>query len=682
MATTEHTLRLKAVLDSKQVQQELQRLRQMQQQQIQNVNRANQAGAVSRGPQNIGNIGQSLTRLDATINNLSRQLTQLNSTLSRQQMQQRAQHIDTNRFVGPAQLAGNTLLPLILGDRYQLRSATAQRFSQHMATVSEGNLLKSILKYGPAFNAREFANMMGRGPNPWNSRNSIRNNDLLMARLAATQEMIGPTTTFREFKQALATYQQQQTALAKGKDPMQEYIKFSAALMGAQGLQQLGTGLTNMGYKTAGGVMSDLGTLGTSAAAGAATGAAVGSVVPGLGTAAGAGIGTIFGTVTGAIEVLGNQAKEATQNINSLTKSIEQIRDARTKMYGMIDTFVKSTRFEDWQKGLESESEDDLVLRKYRKERELARAKEDRTALATSIPQEKWTQYQKYISEFNKAKESNDEEKVLEVENKYTQEVKKIAERVTKVTQNLEDLQKEYDSIDAELTKRRAKASKIATKDREFFKAMGADTMHEFQRRLLKDGSLADIQAEYTKTKERQEEAIRSHDTEKFQKYTQQMRTYQYAIENIKEVQSQSLLNLQRMDESYENTRVLERYGYGGGRGLHNTLIGYGRKAASERSRYEQLIKEGKLDEAEKAKQSWQFAAGERNQLASQVLQLLGGRTADLTNVTSLASMGFGMGEKNDNYDRQMKVLEDQRDLQRDIKNILNEKTFAATYGE
>ena len=682
MATTEHTLQLKAILDSKQVQQELQRLRQMQQQQIQNVNRANQAGAVSRGPQNIGNIGHSLTRLDATINNLSRQLTQLNSTLSRQQMQQRAQHIDTNRFVGPAQLAGNTLLPLMLGDRYQLRSATAQRFSQHMATVAEGNLLNSILKYGPAFNAREFANMMGRGPDPWNSRNGIRNNDLLIARLAATQEMIGPATTFREFKHALATYQQQQTALAKGKDPMQEYIKFSAALMGAQGLQQIGTGLTNMGYKTAGGIMSDLGTLGTSTAAGAATGSAIGSVVPGLGTAVGAGLGAILGTVTGTIGALGNQAKEAAQNINSLTKSIEQIRDARTKMYGMIDTFVKSTRFEDWQRGRESESEDDLVLKKYRKEREIARAKEDRTALATSIPQEKWTQYQKYISEFNKAKESNDEEKVIEVENKYTEEVKKIAERVTKVTQNLEDLQKEYDAIDTELTKRRAKASKIAAKDREFFKAMGADTMHEFQRRLLKDGSLADIQAEYTKTKARQEEAVRSHDTEKFQKYTQQMRTYQYAIENIKEVQAQSALNLQRMDESYENTRVLERYGYGGGRGLHNTLIDYGRKAASERSRYEQLIKEGKLDEAEKAKQSWQFAAGERNQLASQVLQLLGGRTADLTNVTSLASMGFGMGEKNDNYDRQMKVWEDQRDLQRDIKNILSEKTFTATYGE
>ena len=111
-------------------------------------------------------------------------------------------------------------------------------------------------------------------------------------------------------------------------------------------------------------------------------------------------------------------------------------------------------------------------------------------------------------------------------------------------------------------------------------------------------------------------------------------------------------------------------------------MMGYGRTAASERSRYEQLMKEGKLEEAAKAKESWQFAAGERNTLAEQLLQVLGNRTADLTNVTSLASMGFGMGEKNDNYDRQMKVWEEQRDLQRDIKNILNEKTFTATYGE
>lgn len=133
------------------------------------------------------------------------------------------------------------------------------------------------------------------------------------------------------------------------------------------------------------------------------------------------------------------------------------------------------------------------------------------------------------------------------------------------------------------------------------------------------------------------------------------------------------------MDESYQNSRILERYGIGG---VRERMMDYARTAASERSRYEKLLSEGRLEEASKAKESWQFASGERNSLADQLLQVLGNRTADLTNVTSLASMGFGMGEKNDNYDRQMKVWEDQRDLQRDIKNILNEKTFTSTYGE
>lgn len=166
------------------------------------------------------------------------------------------------------------------------------------------------------------------------------------------------------------------------------------------------------------------------------------------------------------------------------------------------------------------------------------------------------------------------------------------------------------------------------------------------------------------------------------QKYNPRMRSYEQQIERIREIQAQSALDMKRMDESYENSRILERYGIGGGRGLRESLMRYGRTAASERSRYETLIKEGKLEDAAKARQSWQFAAGERNTLADQLLQVLGNRTADLTNVTSLASMGFGMGEKNDNYDRQMKVWEEQRDLQRDIKNILNERSFVSTYGE
>lgn len=209
-----------------------------------------------------------------------------------------------------------------------------------------------------------------------------------------------------------------------------------------------------------------------------------------------------------------------------------------------------------------------------------------------------------------------------------------------------------------------------------------ADTYQESTRKLFKTGSLADIQSAYENIKKSRDEAMASGNLRDLQKYNSRMRAYEQQIERIREIQTQSALDLQRMDQSYENSRILERYGIGGGRGLRESLMGYGRQAVGERSRYERLMKEGKLEEAAKAKESWQFAVGERNALADQLLQVLGNRTADLTNVTSLASIGLGMGEVNDNYDRQMKVWEDQRNLQRDIKNILNEKTFTATYGE
>ena len=209
-----------------------------------------------------------------------------------------------------------------------------------------------------------------------------------------------------------------------------------------------------------------------------------------------------------------------------------------------------------------------------------------------------------------------------------------------------------------------------------------ADTYQESTRKLFKNGSLADIQSAYELIKTSRDEAMASGNLRDIQKYNPRMRAYEQQIERIREIQAQSALDLQRMDESYNNSRILERYGIGGGRGLRESLMRYGRTAVAERSRYEQLMNEGKLEDATKARQSWQFAAGERNTLADQLLQVLGNRAADLTNVTSLVSMGFGMGEKNDNYDRQMKVWEEQRNLQRDIKNILNEKTFTSTYGE
>lgn len=161
--------------------------------------------------------------------------------------------------------------------------------------------------------------------------------------------------------------------------------------------------------------------------------------------------------------------------------------------------------------------------------------------------------------------------------------------------------------------------------------------------------------------------------------YSSRLTAFENMQRNMLDYRERSRIELGRLDESYNNRWIGQERGVGG---LYEATIGYARRAASSRRGFESLMEQGRIQEAEKVKSQWQYEAGERNSLADQLLQIIGNKTADLTNVTSLASMGFGMGEVNDNVDRQMKVWEEQATLQREIKNILNEKTFAATYGD
>lgn len=66
-------------------------------------------------------------------------------------------------------------------------------------------------------------------------------------------------------------------------------------------------------------------------------------------------------------------------------------------------------------------------------------------------------------------------------------------------------------------------------------------------------------------------------------------------------------------------------------------------------------------------------------QLAS-LRELLAASGADMSHVTSLGQYGYGMGEKNDNVERQMRVWEEQAQLQRDIRDILDSRSFPAAY--
>lgn len=90
---------------------------------------------------------------------------------------------------------------------------------------------------------------------------------------------------------------------------------------------------------------------------------------------------------------------------------------------------------------------------------------------------------------------------------------------------------------------------------------------------------------------------------------------------------------------------------------------------------------------AEEARQRWTFSLGQQDFFKGGLVQALqqqlaGIRPADLSPVTSLGQYGYGMGEVNDNIDRQMRIWEEQAALQRQIKDILQDRTFEAYYAD
>ena len=601
MATTEHTLRLKAVLDSKQVQQELQRLRQMQQTQTGQTSTVNAVSKTTNAPV------QATGRLDIQIQGLSKNISVLTTAI------QRLNSFNTQQSTKPG------VSTAIIPSGGKLGKSMKEMFANEF----DKTIYKALTNYGKPLPYRSFENIMS-GPLP--------SSPTAKARMQYFRDIIGPNTTYAEYQNVLRSPDFQ----ALGK-PGPKYDKQMMQFAGGMAINQvLGSVAEYMqtsqdpNFSSTGAALGAVSKVGGYALMGA-----------GVGGVYGAAAGAALGAVESLFDLFTSKAREAKEELDRVWKTEQNLKQGTAEFTRSRIEYAKNRRYE---------TAFDALTEEY-----------DTAPLSKQL--EQLTQRREFVRNrldvlSNMSTEGFLGEADLKSAKEMQQELVELDNKIKASTNALKNYRQAVDNVKE------------------------AETYQESTKRLFKSGSLSEIQSAYEQIKAKRDEAMASGNLSDIQKYTPRMRAYEQQIENIREIQRQSTLDLQRMDKSYENTRVLERYGYGGGRGLHNTLIDYGRKAASERSRYEQLINEGKLDEAEKAKQSWQFAAGERNQLASQVLQLLGGRTADLTNVTSLASMGFGMGEKNDNYDRQMKVLEDQRDLQRDIKNILNEKTFAATYGE
>lgn len=605
MATTEHILKLKAVLDSKQVQQELQRLRQMQNQVSAGQSPTNQIATRT----NVSNINQSAGRLDLQMSALTKQVSALTAAITRLNTFNTTQSAKSNS-------PGAAIVP---------RGQLGNRIQQMFADAQYRSYADLFQRYGKKLSYDSYKNLMSN-PIPSDA------DPFYVSRLHNFRNLIGTSTSYNEFQRVIRSREFQN--LLTGKPSFDKNtMKFVGGMALQQGVGSIAEYMQtseNNNVAAAGGALQSTAKVGGYALMGASVGGPWGAL-------AGAGLGAI----ESLFDAFTAKAREAKEELDREWRIEQSLKTGTTEFIKGRKEYSKNKLYEDAFEALSEEYNTEPLSKQIQsltQRREFVRSRLDVFENMSS---------RGFLGEQDLKSAKEMQQELVELDNK-----------IKNSTNALKNYRQAFDNLKE------------------------ADTYQESTRKLFKTGSLADIQSVYEKIKTSREEAISSGNLRDIQKYNPRMRSYEQQIERIREVQTQSALELQRMDESYENTRVLERYGIVGGRGLRNTLIGYARTSVGERSRYEQLMKEGRLEEASKAKESWQFAARERNTLADQLLQVLGNRTADLTNVTSLAQMGFGMGEKNDNYDRQMKVWEDQRDLQRDIKNILNEKTFAATYGE
>ena len=603
MATTEHTLRLQAVLDSKQVQQELQRLRQMQQAQT--------------GQSSTGNIAQRNTnapiqaagRLDIQIQGLSKSISTLTTAIQR-----------LNSFNTQQSAKSGTPAAIAPGGNSQLGRSMRQLFDKQV----DKTLYGSLVNYGKAIPEKSFDSIM-RGQLP-------PDGSLYAIRMQRLRNIIGPATNYNDYLKAVNS-KEFNSLLNQKPQYNKEMLKFIGGMALQQGIESIAEYMQTFENK-------NIAASGVALQAGAKIGgyALMGA---GAGGPVGAAVGAALGAVESLFDVFTARAREAREKLDREWKIENNLKQETA-------SFIKSRR--DYGKNIKYDNALQALSEEYNTaplSQQIESLTKRRDFVTSRLKTYDDISSQGFLGEADIKRAKELQQELTELDNK-----------IKTATNTLKNYRLAFDNLKE------------------------ADTYQESTRKLFKTGSLADIQSAYEIIKTNRDEAMAAGNLGDIQKYNPRMRAYEQQIQRIREMQTQSALDLQRMDESYNNSRILERYGIGGSRGLRESLMRYGSTAVAERSRYEQLMNEGKLEEAQKAKQSWQFAAGERNTLADQLLQVLGNRAADLTNVTSLVSMGFGMGEKNDNYDRQMKVWEDQRDLQRDIKNILNERSFVSTYGE
>ena len=661
---TDYALKLRATLDTAEVQQKLQQL-QSQMQQFKENTIGSSKNAINANNVRDGNIQGALKSLQTSVERLNQSINKIN------QMQIRSASFQNRSTVAPTGAFPFAISPSqITASRPSFTSARndIQYFFDDLTQLSKDTksdtgakylapILRDLKRSTSIFSTRGMrrrainrANAEIRDLNDagWQVAERIIGDDNYTPFHLAEAEAIR-NARFRRFNQRHGL------RIAGMSDLQKNFINAGRVIAGSQALGMVGNQLAAAGHETAGGVFSG-------ATEGISAGAMTAMSLSKFAIAGPAGIAVGIGVATNSI-------------INALIESAQKIAKASEEAYAILQSGKK--RIAEHQENVALMRWTDQTLASTPEQRkvqldainkQVEAAKQEYYSLSDNSNPAIIDAANRYLDEANNT-EAGSEERIA-IERKYGEAVVAYANSIDNAKKQLDKLTEKQHTLETlvnedirksehdKAEKERESEYDIAQKELERTAAERKRLLEAEQRRLEAEQSLniknaaIDIITGFNRESEQNSVAQQlfdiQYDKKGFERRSSASSKFQQASELLDDyrAQRQNALNLARIqaqnatDTSFSNE-------------------------------YRQHFLEMSAGNIENA----QHLAGIISQIEGFIYNLdqNGIKPPNMQNVTSLSQYGFSMGERNDNVSRMERYYQNVEDLTRQIRNKLQE---------
>ena len=641
---TDYALKLRATLDTAEVQQKLQQL-QSQMQQFKENTIGSSKNAINANNVRDGNIQGALKSLQTSVERLNQSINKIN------QMQIRSASFQNRSTVAPTGAFPFAISPQITSSKINFTSAINNiqylfdeltQLSKDLDGIDTGSndlapILRDLKRSTSIFSTR---GMRRRAINRAN--NEIRN--LADNGWYVPEQIVDENYTPFHLAEAEAIRNARLRRLnqkyglrpANMSNMQRNLLNAGRAFAGSQALGMVGNQLAAAGHETAGGVFSGA-TEGISAGAMTAMSLSKFAIAGPAGIAVGIGVATnsIIGALIESAQKITKASEEAYAILTSGKKRIAQHQETVALMRWNDQTLASTPE--------QRKVQLDAI------KKQVEAAKQEYYSLSDNSNPAMIAAAKRYLDEANNT-EAGSEERIA-VERKYGEAVVAYADSIDKAKKQLDKLTDKQHTLETLVNEdvRKSEHDK-AEKERERAAAESKRLIEEEQSFKLK-GAAIDILTGLNRDSEQNAVAQKlfdiQYDEEGFERRSSASSKFQQASELLDKyrTQRQNALNLARI-QAQDATDT--------------DLSNEDRQKILEMSA-------GNIENA-------QHLAGIISQIEGFISNLdQNGIKPNMQNVTSLSQYGFSMGEKNDNVSRMERYYQNVEDLTRQIRNKLQE---------